>query len=209
MDRSNDRKKHWRTQIKHRGVMALGGKCAICHQEFEDCCYDFHHLDPLKKSFEISSSNMNGARSWLKIRDELTKCALVCSNCHRLIHGGYVQLLSKDYFDYDYYEWELCEAKQISSKTGEPMDANYICPLCGGKKSSTAQHCIKCAQKEQKQFEVSRETLKEMIYTMTFVEIGKHFGVSDNAIRKRCKRFNLPSKKSEIKTYSREEWDKI
>ena len=43
MDYSNYTKKYWRVEIKHRGVLALGDECAICHQKFEDCCYDFHH----------------------------------------------------------------------------------------------------------------------------------------------------------------------
>lgn len=209
MDYSKDRKKYWRTEIKHRGVLALGGECAICHQKFEDCCYDFHHLNPSEKEFEISASNMNGAKSWLKIRDELLKCALLCSNCHRLFHNGYVELPVKNYFNLSYYDWDLCDAKQVSSVTGEPLDANYTCPTCGGKKSAAAKQCINCSTKEQKCFEVSRETLKEMIYTMSFTEIGKYFGVSDNAIRKRCKSFNLPTKKSEIKTYSEEEWKQV
>lgn len=44
---------------------------------------------------------------------------------------------------------------------------------------------------------------------MPMTKIGEKFGVSDNAIRKRCLAFGLPSKKSEIVKYSKEEWDKI
>ena len=64
-------------------------------------------------------------------------------------------------------------------------------------------------KKQVKKFEVSREELKELIYTMPMTKIGEKFGVSDNAIRKRCLSFGLPSKKSEISKYSKEEWDKI
>ena len=35
------------------------------------------------------------------------------------------------------------------------------------------------------------------------------FGVTDNAIRKWCKLYNLPFKVKDIKTYSDEEWEKI
>lgn len=48
-----------------------------------------------------------------------------------------------------------------------------------------------------------------MIRTDSFVSIGKKYCVSDNAIRKWCKTYNLPSKKSEINNYSDEEWEKI
>ena len=35
------------------------------------------------------------------------------------------------------------------------------------------------------------------------------FSVSDNAIRKWCKNYNLPYKKTEIKNYTDEEWINI
>ena len=55
----------------------------------------------------------------------------------------------------------------------------------------------------------SREQLKEMIRNQSFTEIAKQFNVSDNAIRKWCSTMDLPSKKSEIKKYTEEEWEKI
>ncbi len=56
---------------------------------------------------------MNGARSWYKIRDELKKAALLCSNCHRMIHRGYVSIDNRQYFDDTFYEWDLAENKTI------------------------------------------------------------------------------------------------
>lgn len=48
---------------------------------------DFHHCDPDKKDFNISSIP---AQSWeknkTKIIKELDKCQILCSNCHRYIH---------------------------------------------------------------------------------------------------------------------------
>jgi len=41
---------------------------------------------------------------------------------------------------------------------------------------------------------------------MPFTQIANKYGVSDNAIRKWCKAYNLPTKKSEIKKYTKEEW---
>ena len=92
MDYSNSSKKYWRMRIKQRGVEALGGKCVVCNETYEDCCFDFHHTDPDKKEFTISQSNTNGARSWLTLRDEIAKCALLCANCHRLLHSGFVEI---------------------------------------------------------------------------------------------------------------------
>ena len=45
-----------------------------------------------------------------------------------------------------------------------------------------------------------------MIRTIPFTVIGKNFGVTDNAIRKWCIDYNLPSKKKDILSFSDEEW---
>lgn len=205
---SAESKKFWRGVIKHRMVEAFGSKCVCCGQSFEDCCYDLHHLIPSEKDFNLSSVNFNGAKSWIKIRDELKKCCLVCANCHRLIHNGLIPFPTENNFNEEYYEWDLTNFKQVD-KNLSPLDANHICPNCGQEKSIQADYCITCYKQQTKKFEVEREELKEMIYSLPFTQIGEKFGVSDNAIRKRCIALGLPSKKSEIKKYSKEEWDKI
>ena len=53
---------------------------------------------------------------------------------------------------------------------------------------------------------VTREELKELIRTKPFTKIGEMYGVSDNAIRKWCVRYELPTKKKDINAYSDEEW---
>ena len=45
---------------------------------------DFHHLNPKEKDFNLSNRNLN--MDWDVIKEELDKCILVCSNCHREIH---------------------------------------------------------------------------------------------------------------------------
>ena len=205
---SAEQKKFWRGTIKHRIVEAFGGKCVCCGQSFEDCCYDLHHMNPQEKDFTVSSANCNGAKSWNKIRDEIKKCCLVCSNCHRLIHNGFISAPMSNNFDESYYNWDLTDFKQVG-KDLQPLDVEHNCPLCGQEKSPQAEFCLSCYKKQVKKFEVSREELKELIYTMPMTKIGEKFGVSDNAIRKRCLSFGLPSKKSEISKYSKEEWDKI
>lgn len=52
----------------------------------------------------------------------------------------------------------------------------------------------------------TREELKDMIRSESFASIGKLFGVRDNTIRKWCKVYNLPTKKSVIKLINDEDW---
>lgn len=46
---------------------------------------------------------------------------------------------------------------------------------------------------------VYKEELEEQLYKMTFTKVAKIYGVSDNAVRKWCKRFGMPT---DAKTYN-------
>ena len=81
------------------------------------------------------------------------------------------------------------------------------CPICGTKMISKGLKCLECFNLSRRKTErPSREELKKMIRFMPFTTIAKQYNVSDNAIRKWCKSYNLPSKKKEISNYSEEEW---
>jgi len=75
----------WRKNMKRRAVDYKGGKCQGCG--YDKCveAFDFHHRDPEAKEFGISS--MGHCRSWDKMKAELDKCDLLCSNCHRERHA--------------------------------------------------------------------------------------------------------------------------
>ena len=55
----------------------------------------------------------------------------------------------------------------------------------------------------------AREELKNKIRFLPFVQIGKLYGVTDNAIRKWCDYYNLPRRVKDIKQYTDEEWSKL
>lgn len=62
----------------------MGGSCAHCKLSFPDCCYDFHHIDPAVEN-DVPSTVLNC--SWEKIKQELSKCVMLCANCHRIEHN--------------------------------------------------------------------------------------------------------------------------
>lgn len=62
--------------------------CLVCG-EAENCCLDFHHLDPSQKDFAIGP---NLTKKWDRIEAELAKCVVLCSNCHRKVHAGVIEL---------------------------------------------------------------------------------------------------------------------
>ena len=70
--------------------------------------------------------------------------------------------------------------------------------------------CPKCSAKHKRTVErPSREELKGLTRNLSMVKVGEMFGVSDNAIRKWCKDYDLPSKKTDIDNYDDESWKSI
>lgn len=59
------------------------GPCSDCGKVYPTCCMDFDHVDGNRKRFNVSAALMNGAPSEV-IADEIARCELVCSNCHRV-----------------------------------------------------------------------------------------------------------------------------
>ena len=83
------RVKSFRNRTKEKAVEYKGGKCVICGYNRCSSALDFHHIDPSSKDFVISQYSN---RSWDIVVNELDKCILVCSNCHREIHAGFINV---------------------------------------------------------------------------------------------------------------------
>ena len=75
-----------RREVRRKALAYKGGCCQMCGYDRCADALEFHHLDSSQKDFGISSQGYT--RSWRKIREELGKCALLCSNCHREVHAG-------------------------------------------------------------------------------------------------------------------------
>lgn len=57
-------------------------KCEKCGEN-HPAVLDFHHLNPSEKDFSVSrSSDMSKKR----VLEEIQKCMVLCSNCHRKLH---------------------------------------------------------------------------------------------------------------------------
>jgi hypothetical protein len=76
-----------REKIKILAVEYKGGKCIKCGYNKYVGALEFHHIIG-DKDFNISYKGH--CRSWEKVKVELDKCILVCSNCHREIHAGII-----------------------------------------------------------------------------------------------------------------------
>lgn len=73
-------------ELKDKAIEYLGGKCIDCKQSYHPNVYDFHHLDPKIKERGIAQLIKNCA-TWERLKIEIDKCVLLCSNCHRIRHA--------------------------------------------------------------------------------------------------------------------------
>lgn len=83
----------------------------------------------------------------------------------------------------------------------------FYCEDCGCEISYGAKKCLSCRNKEKSKNIPERNELKSLIRIKPFTQISADFGVTDNAVRKWCDKYNLPRKSGDIKKYSKEEWD--
>lgn len=72
-------------EIKQKCVDYKGGKCIKCGYNKCVDSFDFHHKNPKDKDFNISKLT-RGKNFSDKLKSELDKCELLCSNCHRETH---------------------------------------------------------------------------------------------------------------------------
>lgn len=56
--------------------------CADCNRDYPPYVLEFDHVDPKSKVFNVG--NASSAPSMEALIDEIHKCDIVCSNCHKI-----------------------------------------------------------------------------------------------------------------------------
>ena len=133
--------------------------------------------------------------SSLSFKEIASKYDLDLSMIYYLNRGDYHALPDESY--------PLRPVKDLTKKMWKCLD-------CGCKIGKGATRCIACEHLRQRvAVRPNREELKKLIRSHSFTKIGQIFGVTDNSIKKWCKKENLPERASDIKKYTDEEWEKI
>lgn len=82
------------------------------------------------------------------------------------------------------------------------------CERCGrqfiqkGQKRYTHVYCShECASQARTKVDIDKDSLVALLveYKANFVQIGKRLGISDNAVRRKCVKYGLPSKSSDYR----------
>lgn len=190
-----------RDKRKEEIVETMGGKCQLCGYSKCLAALELHHIDPSIKDFSFNKAKNT---AWDNLVPELKKCILLCANCHREVHQNLV-----DVHLFSSFNEEI--ASEISQKIQKLKSKEiFYCKHCGATVTYGNDCCSNCSSLLKRKVErPTREELKELIRKLPFTTIAKQYGVSDNAIRKWCKKENLPFKKTEIKAFTNEQWEQI
>jgi 5-methylcytosine-specific restriction endonuclease McrA len=92
--------REWRRARRKKLTELMGGKCVECGSTSE---LQFDHIDPTSREFVIATSLNN---SWERLLAEISKCQLLCLDCHciksykergrsKSAHGTYAYYINK------------------------------------------------------------------------------------------------------------------
>lgn len=92
---------------------------------------------------------------------------------------------------------ERSSTKKVCVKTTDLDEKRCTC--CGKVVSnSSKRYCVACYKNIQAKNVPPKEQLKADILSLSMKQVGKKYGVSDNSVRKWCKKYDLPYKTDDI-----------
>ena len=173
----------FRQRRKVWAVASFGGKCGVCGYDKCPDALEFHHLDPTEKDFTPSGKSC----SRQVFVEELRKCVMLCSNCHREHHAGVLDLPEDiTRFDESYAEKPL------------PEKEKHPCAACGKQTIIAQKFCsVKCSSGARYGTAYPpREEVVALVEEHGYKGTGRLLGVSDNAVRKFLKRTKHPKQQT-------------
>lgn len=161
---------NWRQSIKERAIQYKGGKCIICGYKRCNRALVFHHLDPKYKQFGIANNGL--CRSWDKVKKELDKCVLLCSNCHNEVHSNLINM--EDYVQQIY----ICTNDKNTFQNTNKYEAISLFDEELLKQS----HFFKRIRQRPATYELFKKEFEEL--NNNYSAMARKYNVSDNTIRK-------------------------
>jgi len=164
---------------KRKAIELLGGKCTVCGYCKNMAAMHFHHVNPKDKEFNWDKLRET---KWETIITELKKCILLCGNCHAEHHWPNE---NTDFTIQSYLNKSLDGKQLLLKSTGN-------CPICQKELFGTKYCSTNCSQLScRKVVRPSKEELEKLIWKKPTLEVAKQFGVSDVAVAKWCKFYNI------------------
>ncbi len=173
---------NWRRRTKLRLIEYKDGVCQQCgYCKNVPGAYDFHHRDPKEKSFRIGGATLK----WETLKKEVDKCDLLCKNCHAEVHDEkYTEVRQQS----------IKKHKERLSKQEKIVKIScHQCKISFLPKNHSIRYCSgKCSQMAARKVErPTKGELVNLIQNLSWCAIGRKYGVSDNAVRKWARQYEL------------------
>lgn len=144
---------------KMAAVEFLGGRCKKCNMKFHPTVFNFHHIIPSTKTMEWRKMRLSSAA---KLHKELNLCQLLCANCHQQEHTNF-----SNWEGLEKPKARFLEQLKLGGLKAKPIKDKYVQPT---KINWPAD-----------------EKLLKLLQKNSVLGLSKKLGVSDHAVRKRCK----------------------
>ena len=153
-------------------VEMLGGKCSVWGYNKNYAALEFHHKDPDEKSFPLDGRHLSNT-AMETIIDEVKKCVLLCSNCHKEIH--YPGLNS------DKIDSLVTKNKSLF----EDKTKKSVCPVCGEKFNAEKGkiYCSAECRKKSKSYPEKSEVLAKYEELKSQQKVAEYYGLTRKIIR--------------------------
>lgn len=121
----------------------------------------------------------------------------ICPNCNSQLPTFAGRNLRKgEKTDNSNIGYSPSEVKNVKLKR---VKEKKICPICNKNFiSCNAKMCVDCYKNYKARNIPPKDELEKLIYSLSFVKIGKKYGVSDKAVTKWCKKYSLPYKYNDL-----------
>lgn len=152
-----------------------GGKCEKCGYKKNFTALEFHHINPKEKEFQLDSRHLSNTRIE-KLKNEVDKCILLCSNCHRELHYP------------EYNENNIEELlKAYTSKTAKVLEKKRKttkCPVCGKEFESCKGkiYCSKQCRERHKNYPSKEEVLQKYQELKSQEKVARYYGLTRKII---------------------------
>lgn len=187
-------------RIKALAVEAKGGKCCICGYNQSLAALEFHHVNRSTKLFSISTAL---SKAWPIIRHELTKCVLLCANCHRAIENGDLtyNFTKKDLDlitineDSKYPTSVECEMSIEQLKASSKKNGSHNKARLKSKDKTKQVKAILSRHYDEKIIEL----IKKHIMSTSLRTLAKILRISRETLKSICRQNNIEFKKNDTK----------
>jgi len=190
----------WRQRTKMKLIQYKGGKCTVCgYDKPVPRAYDFHHKDPSKKDFTISS----GIKSLDRLKKEVDKCDLLCCRCHAEKHDMENSVIRS--ITITKHENKIEKLKELRRRALHKYGMSAVgdlikCKFCGTEIVAARDGQSTCSKECRRQLNIknrkcknrpSKEELKELISKLPWTKIGQMYSVTGNSVRKWARSYGL------------------